>query len=348
MQSLPRTPIRGSKQSELPETVPPRKGRYNGGMKLADYHDFPGGITAIDTGYVRPRLDASHLLVRRQRAAFVDTGTSHSVSRLMAALERADIDPGDVDYILLTHIHLDHAGGAGALAQLLPNAQVVVHPRGAKHMAEPGKLIEGTKKVYGAGGFQRLYGEIVPIDPARILTVEDGDRLSLGGSTLEFLHTPGHALHHYCIVDHDTQSVFAGDTFGISYRDFDTRHGAFIFPATTPTHFDPDQAHDSIDRILAQYPQAVFLTHYSRVTELERLAEDLHGDLVAFVEIARRCADQSNRLAAIKRMMRAYLGARLDEHEFIDDEGYREYLLEMDIDLNAQGLLVWLDRQKKN
>lgn len=317
-------------------------------MQLGEYHDFPHGITAIDTGYVRPRMDASHLLVRNRRAAFVDTGTSHSVPRLMAALDRADLDPAQVDYILLTHIHLDHAGGAGALAQLLPNASVVVHPRGAAHLTAPDKLIAGTRAVYGATAFKKLYGDIVPVDAARIQTVDDRAMLTLGNSKLEFIHTPGHALHHYCMVDHDTRAVFAGDTFGISYRDFDTRHGAFIFPATTPTHFDPVQAHDSIDRILSYAPAALYLTHYSRVTELERLAEDLHCDLVAFVEIATRSVGEKNPLLAIKRMMRAYLGARLDEHGFIEDPAYRNDLLGMDIDLNAQGLLHWLGRRKTN
>ncbi len=317
-------------------------------MRLGEYHDFPYGITAIDTGYVRPRMDASHLVVRNRRAAFVDTGTSHSVPRLMTALERADLDPAQVDYILLTHIHLDHAGGAGALAQLLPNAKVIVHPRGAAHLAAPDKLIAGTRAVYGEKKFKRLYGDIVPVDATRIQTVDDRATLPLGNSKLEFIHTPGHALHHYCIVDHDARAVFAGDTFGISYRDFDTRRGAFIFPATTPTHFDPAQAHDSIDRILSYAPEAIYLTHYSRVTELERLAEDLHCDLVAFVEIATRSAGEKNPLLAIKRMMRAYLGARLDEHGFIEDAAYRNDLLGMDIDLNAQGLLHWLGRRKKN
>lgn len=317
-------------------------------MNYAQFQKFPHGITAIDTDYVRPRLDASHLIVRNGRAAFVDTGTSHSVPNLMKALDRADLDPEAVDYILLTHIHLDHAGGAGALAQLLPNAQVVLHPRGAQHMIEPEKLIAGTRAVYGDEAFKKLYGEIVPIDAVRVQTVEDGDELKLGKSKLRFIHTPGHALHHYCIVDMDAKAIFSGDTFGISYRNFDTANGAFIFPATTPTHFDPDQAHDSIERILSYAPRAIYLTHYSRVTELERLAEDLHSDLVAFVEIAQRCAAESDVVSAIKRMMRAYLGARLDEHGFIDDEDYRDDLLGMDIDLNAKGLAVWLQRQKKH
>lgn len=306
---------------------------------------FPDGITAIDTGYVKPRLDASHLIVRGRRAAFVDTGTTHSVPALMTALETCNLPPEYVEYVFLTHIHLDHAGGAGALLQHLPNAKVVVHPRGARHMAEPHKLIESTKAVYGEAAFHELYGEILPVPAERILVAEDGDRLSLDGSAFDFLHTPGHALHHYCIHDRAANVMFTGDTFGISYREFDTAQGEFIFPATTPTHFDADAAHCSVDRLLALGAEAAYLTHYSRVTDLERLAEDLHSDLVAFVEIAKRCAEEPDRITAMKSMMRAYLGARLDEHGFPDAEARRDEWLMMDIDLNAKGLAFWLDRQ---
>lgn len=312
--------------------------------------EFPGGITAIDTGYVKPQLDASHLVVRDGHAAFVDTGTTHSVPALLNALEWKNIPVEYVDYILLTHIHLDHAGGAGALLEELPNAKVVVHPRGAAHLVNPEKLVAGTKAVYGEQAFVELYGRVQPIPEERVMTVNEGDSLNLGASRLDFLHTPGHALHHYCIHDRGANVMFTGDTFGISYRAFDTKNGAFIFPATTPTHFDPEQAHASIDRLLSLGTDAAFLTHYSRVTELDRLAEDLHADLVAFVEIARRCAgnhDSGQRLEEIKAMMHAYLGARLDEHGFPDDPERRDEWLEMDVDLNAKGLSVWLDRQRK-
>ncbi len=309
--------------------------------------EFDDGITAIDTGYVQPGLAASHLIVRCGRAAFVDTGTTPSLPRLMNALVDCGVSAEDVDYIFLTHIHLDHAGGAGALLQELPNATVVVHPSGASHLAEPARLEAGTRAVYGDAKFRRLYQEIVPIDPDRIRTVAEGDQIELGGARFDFLHTPGHALHHVSIVDHQANAVFAGDTFGISYRALDTRRGAFIFPATTPVHFDPDAAHASIERLISLRPDAIYLTHYSQVTELERLAENLHSDLVAFVEIAHRCANNPDRSREIANLMRAYLGARLDEHGFPDDENRRSEWLEMDIALNTQGLEDWLDRQQR-
>lgn len=306
---------------------------------------FPDGITAIDTHLVRPKMDASHLIVREGRVAFIDTGSARSIPILMRALVDLQITPEQVDYILLTHIHLDHAGGAGELARQLPHAQVVVHPRGAPHLINPEKLIAGTKAVYGDEAFRRFYGRVIPIPADRVIAIGDAEFLNLGASHLEFIHTPGHALHHYCVIDQDSRSIFTGDTFGISYRDFDTYCGQFIFPSTTPVHFDPGAAHASIERLMKYEPEVAYLTHYSRVTNLKRLAKDLHGDLEAFVAIAKGCAEEKDRLAAIKHRMRDYLWVRLDAHGFPQDEARRDALLGMDIDLNAKGLVIWLERQ---
>ncbi len=316
-------------------------------QNIPELWDFDHGISAIDTDYVRPRLDASHLVVRGGRAAYVDVGVNHSVPRLLAALAAKNLDPAEVDWVFLTHVHLDHAGGAGELLRHLPNAKVLVHPRGAAHLVEPDKLIAGTKAVYGAETFAGLYGEIVPIPAERIVEAQDDARFRLDGSEFHCIHTPGHALHHYCLVDTESHSVFAGDTFGISYRVFDTAKGAFIFPATTPTHFDPQQAHASLDRITSFEPAAVFLTHYSRVTEVARLAADMHACLNAYVGIARNCAAQGEqRDACMQNLMHAYLVKRVREHGCTLDQATVDLWLHMDVELNAQGLAVWLDRMR--
>ena len=310
--------------------------------------EFEHGITAVDTGYVRPRLDASHVIVRDGRAAFVDTGTTHSVPRLLRALETLGLDRADVDYVLLTHVHLDHAGGAGELMRHLPNAKAMVHFRGAAHLVDPAKLVAGTQAVYGETEFRRLYGEIPPIPAERVVEVPDGSRLRLGDSELLFIHTPGHALHHYCIVDEESSSVFTGDTFGISYRVFDTNRGAFVFPATTPVHFDPEQAHASLDKIMNHEPEAVFLTHYSRVTDLPRLAQDMHDGIDAHARIALSLKDAGEaRLEKMKKKLHAHLVQRVREHGCALDQQTVDNWLEMDVDLNAKGLSVWLDRVKR-
>jgi glyoxylase-like metal-dependent hydrolase (beta-lactamase superfamily II) len=307
--------------------------------------DFRAGITAIDADILRPRLAASHLVVDGGRAAFVDTGTTHSLPNLLGALEARGIGRADVDWVLTTHVHLDHAGGAGALMRELPNARCVVHPRGAPHLAKPGKLIAGAIAVYGEEQYRAVYGDIVPIDPARMLVPEDGARIALGGRELDLIHTPGHALHHYCIVDRAHELIFSGDTFGISYRDFDVAGRAFIFPTTTPVHFDPEALCRSVDRLMAYRPRSIFLTHYAEVTELERLARELKERVVAYADLGLRYRDAHDRADKLRHGMFAMMASWLDAHGFTRDDGERHRLLDGDVELNCQGIEVWLDRK---
>lgn len=314
-------------------------------MQNPRYDDYSHGITAIDTDYVRPYLDASHLIVRDGRAAFVDTGTSHSVPHLLATLERKGISREQVDYVLVTHVHLDHAGGAGGLMQALPNARLVVHPRGARHMVQPDKLIASSIAVYGEQAFRSLFGEIMPVAPERVVEIGDGEELLLGRSRLLFIHTPGHAAHHYCIVDHDANAIFTGDTFGIAYRELASPKGPFIFVTSTPVQFDPEALHASIDRLMGFNPEAAYLTHYSRVTDLPRLAADLHADVDAYVAIAHAAREAADPQQAIAEGMRAHLLQRLAAHGTAMPAEEAAQFLTVDIALNTQGLAVWLARQ---
>jgi glyoxylase-like metal-dependent hydrolase (beta-lactamase superfamily II) len=307
--------------------------------------EFDAGITAIDADYVRPGAAASHLVVDEGRAAFVDTGTTLSLPNLLGALELKDIDPADVDWVLTTHVHLDHAGGAGALMQVLPNARCAVHPRGARHLAEPSKLIAGSIAVYGEERFRQLYGEIIPIDEARMLVPEDGERVMLGSRSLELIHTPGHALHHYCVVDNEHGRIFSGDTFGLSYRDFDVDGREFILPTTTPVHFDPEALCLSVDRLMGYGPEAIYLTHYSEVRDLERLAGEMKERVRALADLGRRFAAAPDRAGKLRNGMYAMMSRWLDEHGFPAGDKERHRLLDDDIELNCQGIEVWLERQ---
>ena len=302
------------------------------------------GVYRIDTEYLRPGLAASHLVVDDGHAAFVDTGAAPAHPRLMHALTELGLAPDQVDYVFLTHVHLDHAGGAGQLMRALPRARAVLHPRGAPHMIDPAKLIAGTVAVYGETMYRELYGEIVPIAAERVVVANDGDRIVLGSRTFELLDTPGHARHHYCAHDLDHDDIFSGDTFGISYRDFDTAAGAFIFPTTTPVQFDPAALHSSVDRLMARRPRRMVLTHFGPVGDLERLSGDLHADIDEFVAVARRHAGVPEGADRIAEDVFTYLSARLDAHGFAGDEELRHQLLDPDIRLNTQGLEVWLAR----
>jgi len=310
--------------------------------RLAEYR---ARITAIDVELGRPGMAASHLVVDSGRAAFVDTGTTHSLPALIYALASAGIDRSAVDWVLTTHVHLDHAGGAGALMRELPNARCAVHPRGAQHLIDPSRLIAGSRTVFGEDRYDRWYGEIAPIEASRVFLVEDGARIRLGGRDLELIHTPGHALHHYCIVDEANALVFSGDTFGLSYRDFDVDGRAFIFPTTTPVHFDPDALCASVDRLMSYRPRSIFLTHYAEVTELERLAREMKERVRAFAGLGLRHREASDRPDKLRRGMFAMISGWLDAHGFPPDEGERHRLLDDDVELNCQGIEVWLDRK---
>jgi glyoxylase-like metal-dependent hydrolase (beta-lactamase superfamily II) len=308
----------------------------------------PHGITAVDTEYLHPGHAASHIIQDGDRAAFVDVGTNYSVPHLLDALEVLGIALEAVDYVFLTHVHLDHAGGAGLLLEALPNARAVLHPRGAPHMTDPEKLIAGSKAVYGEERFNKLYGALRPISAERMRITQDGLRLQLGQRELEIIHTPGHAMHHYAVVDAAHASIFPGDTFGVSYRELDSVRGAFILPATTPTQFDPEQHIASIDRMAAYRPESMYLMHFSRVTHIARLASDLKDRIRELVDITERNAEAPDRYEAIRGdMLSLWLGlARKHGVQLGDAEIAR--LLEGDLDLNTQGLIVWVDRRKRS
>lgn len=303
------------------------------------------GLYLIDTDYVRPGLAASHLVVDNGRAAFVDTGPAPAAPKLLAALDELGLAREQVDYLFLTHVHLDHAGGAGQLMRALPNAKAVLHPRGAPHLVDPTKLIAGSIAVYGAETYHRLYGEILPIPADRVIKTRDGTRLTLGTRTFEFIDAPGHAKHHHCPIDLDRSDVYSGDNFGICYREFDTAAGPFMLPTTTPVHFEPEVLHQTIDRLLTYRPRRIVQTHFGPVSDLERLARDLHESLDQLVSIARRHAAATDRTQRIRADMFESFSARLDAHGYKGDVARRHALLDEDVNLNTQGLEVWLTRQ---
>jgi glyoxylase-like metal-dependent hydrolase (beta-lactamase superfamily II) len=278
------------------------------------------------------------------RAAFVDTGAAPAAPLLLEALDELGIGREQVDYVFVTHVHLDHAGGTGQLIQALPNAMAVLHPRGAPHMIDPKKLIAGSIEVYGEETFNQRYGELVAVPADRIVVTEDGTRIRLGRRTFEFIDAPGHAKHHHVPIDLDHREIYSGDNFGICYREFDTAAGPFMLPTTTPVQFDPDAFHSTIDRMMSYRPRRIYQTHFGPVEDLERLARDLHGCIIELVRIARAHASSTDRRARIEADMFQYFSVRLDEHGYAGDLAERHRLLDDDVRLNTSGLEIWLDR----
>lgn len=306
------------------------------------------GVYAIDTGFQRPRFDAAYLLVSDGRAAFIDTGTRHALPRLLGSLSALGLSVEAVDWVIPTHVHLDHAGGVGPLMQALPNAKVMVHPRGARHMIDPSALYQGALAVYGQAEMERSYGELVGVDAARVQTSSDGMALAVGGRTLTLIDTPGHALHHHCIWDPVSRGWFTGDTFGISYRELDNPAGRpWIFPASTPVQFQPDAMRASISRMLAQQPEAVYLTHYSRLDKVADLGAQLLALLGEVQALGRSLIEAPDRHEALRQGLRSLYIRSLRRHGTLLSDGDIAEALAIDIELNAQGMAVWLDREKR-
>lgn len=303
-------------------------------------------VRVIDTGFHRPRFDAAYLLLDRGRAAFIDCGLNSSVPRLMAALDEAGLSPAAVDWLVLTHVHLDHAGGAGELIAKLPRARLLVHPRGARHMIDPTALIAGATAVYGADEVQRTYGRLRPVDAGRVVEAPDGFEFEVGGLRLRCLDAPGHARHHIVIQHPAERAFFTGDTFGLSYRELDGPHGPFILPTTTPVQFDPQALKASIARMGEAAPQRMYLTHFGPVEGIPALAAALNEQIDAMVALARRhagLAPEARHAALVEGLAELYLSRAVAHAVPQPAERIRD-LLHMDIELNAQGLGVWLER----
>ena len=306
------------------------------------------GVVLVDTGYIRPRLAASYLVRGSRSAAIVETGTTLTAPRVLAALEARGTRRDDVEWVIVTHIHLDHAGGAGALLTELPRSRLAVHPRGARHAIDPSVLLAGTTAVYGPERTRELYGDLVPAPADRVVEAPDGFMLDLGNRRLRFLDAPGHARHHSVIFDEQTRGFFSGDVFGMSYRESDVAGRPFMFPTTTPVQFDPPVWHSTLDRMLAERPERVYLTHFGMLEgDIARHAESLRRGIDEHVRRALAAPSGPDRHAALVSSLEEQLLASLRAH---GSQATREEALALwgdDLELNAQGLEVWLDNPKR-
>lgn len=318
------------------------------GSNLPDFVEPLGdGLYAIDTGFHRPRFDAAYLVVDAGRAAFIDTGTNFAVPRHLAALAALGLAPEAVDWVIPTHVHLDHAGGAGLLMQALPRARLLVHPRGLKHMVDPEALAQGALAVYGQAEMDRSYGRLVPVPAERALPSHDGQRLVLGaGRVLEFIDTPGHARHHHCVWDERSRCWFTGDTFGLSYRECDSAAGPWVLASSTPVQFEPEPLKASVRRLLAREPAGMCLTHYGRVGDVARLGALLLEQIDAMAALGQAERAHPQRAQRLRDGLGALVLQQLRQHGCADPEALMP-LLALDIGLNAQGLEAWLDREQR-
>lgn len=306
--------------------------------------DYGCGISAVDSGYIRPTLDAIHLIVEHGHVGIVDTGTSRSLPRVIAALEAKNLSPEQVDWVLLTHVHLDHAGGAGAFMRHFANAKLGVHPRGSRHMADPSRLRAGTIAVYGEEETLRLYGELLPVDASRIVEMAHESDFKLGEREFLVLDTPGHARHHMSIVDSRSGHIFAGDAFGLSYRELDQDGRQYVMPSSSPVQFDPGAEHKTLDLLMAHKPDAIYVTHFGQLRDVSRLAADMHRQVDILADIGRRLRDADpDRHQRMKDAIIGMVFAEGERYGWRHDRGTVLDVLGLDIELNAQGLASWID-----
>jgi glyoxylase-like metal-dependent hydrolase (beta-lactamase superfamily II) len=304
---------------------------------------YEHGIYALDAGYLRPGLAAIYLIVEGGRVAVVDTATNACLPRALDALRSLELAPTSVNYVFLTHVHLDHAGGAGAMMQAFPEARLVVHPRGARHMADPTPLFAAVQAVYGETEARRLYGTLLPVPADRILAADDGYTLDLGGRMLVCLDTPGHARHHLSLLDTRSGGIFTGEAFGISLRELDVDSRPSILPAIAPTQFDPAAMRASVERILSYRPPALYLAHFGQVRDVSRLGGDLLRLLAAQVALAEREQDGGpERGARLLAGLWALVETEAARQDWQLTTKSLHVLLDEYLVLNAQALDGWL------
>ncbi|NBX92885.1 MAG: MBL fold metallo-hydrolase [Proteobacteria bacterium] len=303
----------------------------------------------IDCQYLLPRFAASFLLSVGGKSVFVENNTTHAVPLLIQALRASGNSPESVEWLVVTHAHLDHAGGTSALAKLCPNATVLAHPKAAKSLREPTRLIESAKKVYGEAEFLRLYGTIEAIPANRIREVKDEETLVWQGRTFEFLHTLGHASHHFCMIDRAASSMFTGDAFGVCYPDLRGR-SPFHFPSSSPIDFDAVEAMRTLERLTETQVETAYLTHFGPVRELKDRAKQMKNHIQAhqeFIQMADESQIEDDEVEGfILSKLTEYFKKCLEEHQIPWNDENRE-LLKLDLNLNASGLAYQCLKRRK-
>jgi glyoxylase-like metal-dependent hydrolase (beta-lactamase superfamily II) len=309
-------------------------------MSDAVFQHLGHGVYHLDAHYIKPGVASLYCVIHNQQVAIIETGTAHSLPYVQQCLDELSISADQVKYIVPTHVHLDHAGGAGVMMREFTQAQLIIHPRGARHMINPEKLIAATREVYGDEVFDRQYGEIPPIEAERVISAEHLYRFKLDEREFIIIDTPGHAYHHFCVVDPASSGIFTGDTFGLSYPDVLKRGKRFIIPTTTPSQFDPGPLHQSIDLMMSYQPDRMYLTHFNMLPDPASLVDHYHRMIDKYVDITTAIKPDSDERTLL--LMQAISDLYAEEYE-LDSETLSGKLA-MDVKLNCQGLAIWYQK----
>ncbi len=302
-------------------------------MAEARIHAEAPGVTRIDHGWGGPGFIASYLLADGDDLALVEAGPASTLDTLLAGIRAAGHDPARLTHVLLTHVHLDHAAGAGQLARIAPDATVHVHPLGEPHIVDPSRLLASAGRLYG-DRMQEMWGTMLPVPRERIRTLADGESVHVGGRALVALDTPGHAAHHLSFHEPDAGLVFTGDVGGIRLEG--ARH---VRPPTPPPEIDTPAWLRSIDKLRAVRPRMILPTHFGGSTDVEWHLDDLAARLVEWTRMAKgRDPDPLPFAAELRRRADAELLAAAGDPDLV-----RRYATSIPYEMMAAGLL----RQEK-
>ena len=304
--------------------------------------DLGDDVFAIDTQMAGHTGITSSYLIRGSRPCLVETGTALSAPVVIDALATLGVSAKDLSSIVVTHIHLDHAGGVGDMAAAFPNAQVVVHERGARHLADPSKLVASAQRVFGSN-MDRLFGILLPTPAARLTTLGDKGFLDLGdGRRLDTFHNPGHASHHVALVDSETGDLYTGDAAGVFVPDTEE-----VRPATPPPDFDLSLALDSLAKMRAAKPTRLLFSHFGAVTDVDRVFADSEAELHYWVEDVSEAyhsgMDLDHAVAMVKEK------DRVRHPEFYEDTERAAKFEELSsTEAQVAGIWRWLEKSDTN
>ena len=315
---------------------------------MTDLFSFDKNIFCFDANYIRQKFAAIHFINQNNKLLIIDTATNHSAKKFLNALHTMNISPEFVEWIILTHVHLDHSGGAGLLMKMCPNARLAVHSRGARHMINPENLWASVVSVYGKEEAEKQYGKLIPVDENRVVVVGEGEVISFQDRRLQIFDAPGHANHHIIIFDEESKSFFTGDAFGIAYPELASEDEEFIFISSTPTQFEPVKFDTTIKKIIKKKPKSCFLTHFSKIMNIEKNGHELLKQLDEYVTITQQARNNhESQQERIRKGLFELLYKKLKKTNMNISKRDFGNLLSLDLSLNAQGLEYWNNKTSK-
>lgn len=308
---------------------------------MAATFEVAPGITALDTQMAGITRLTSSYLIESFAPAIVETGPATSADTVTAALSSLGIGPSDLAHILVTHVHLDHAGGVGQIAERFPNATVWVHEAGARHLADPSRLMASATRAYGEQRLSSLFGPMKAVATERVHALEDGDTVDLGGRHLTALHTPGHASHHVAIQDSSTGVVFTGDAMGVHLPGVPV-----LRPAAPPPEFDVEQAVASIELIRQHARGSLMFSHFGPVGSVDDTCAEATLRIKEWSEIVRLAMNTTQDIGQLSTALRRATSGDLAKIAATDQERFE---ILGSYDLNAAGLgRYWRKRKEED